>query len=63
MIKNSIMAKTITAHTRDYHASLLEGLSNKEEAVAYLKVALEEYEQDNDAVSFTMALRNVAEAQ
>ncbi len=51
------------ARTRDYQEALLEALKDPEEAKAYLEVALEEYEEDNDKEAFLLALRNVAEAQ
>lgn len=55
--------KRIETKTVDYHTRLIEDLTDKEEAVAYLKVALEEYEFDRDLDAFMLALRNVAEAQ
>lgn len=50
-------------NTADYREDLIESLRDPEEAAAYLKVALEEYEQDRDSEFFLKALRNVAEAQ
>jgi probable addiction module antidote protein len=44
--------------TKDYHASLIAGLREPEEAAAYLSAALEE----RDMAMFLLALRNVAEA-
>jgi probable addiction module antidote protein len=44
--------------TKDYHASLIAGLRDPEEAAAYLRAALEE----QDKSTFLLALRNVAEA-
>jgi len=38
-------------------------LTNKEEAAAYLKVALGKYEEEGDHTAFLLALRNVAKAQ
>lgn len=38
----------LITNTADYHESLIESLCDPEEAAAYLKVALEEYEQDRD---------------
>ena len=55
--------KKLKKHTTDYHDNLLKGLVNKDEAMIYLKVALEEYEADGDHNAFMLALRNVAEAQ
>ncbi len=48
----------MNAMTKDYHASLIEGLRDPEEAAAYLSAALEE----QDIATFLLALRNVAEA-
>lgn len=45
---------------RDY---LIENLQDAEEAMSYLQVALEEYQTDNDAEAFLLAVRTVAEAQ
>jgi probable addiction module antidote protein len=58
MNKQQILSKT-----SDYHQHLLDSLSRKEEAEAYLRVALEEYELDGDSDVFMLALRNVAQAQ
>lgn len=52
----------IMKHSSSYQDSLLQSLSNKGEAIAYLKVALEEYEADHDTKVFMLALRNVAQA-
>ena len=49
----------MTALTKDYHASLIEGLREPEEAAAYLNAALAE----QDMPTFLLALRNVAEAK
>ncbi len=54
--------ENIMKNTSDYHAKLLQILTNKEDAIAYLKVALEEYEEDHDPEAFMLALRNVAQA-
>ena len=40
-----------------------EFLSDPERAKAYLEVALEEYEKDQNSEAFLLALRDVAEAQ
>ena len=52
----------IMKNTSSYHDRLLESLTDKGEAIAYLKVALEEYEEDHDTEVFMLALRNVAQA-
>lgn len=53
----------IRNNTSDYHEKLIESLQDKEDAMAYLEVALEEYEDDGDTNAFMMALKNVVEAQ
>ena len=52
------MKKTIKFN--DY---LIKSLQNKNEASAYLNVALAEYKKDNDTEAFLLALRAVAKAQ
>jgi probable addiction module antidote protein len=54
---------TVLTQTSDYHQNLLASLADKEEAAEYLKIALEEYEEDNDSNAFMLALKNVAQAQ
>lgn len=54
--------ENIMKNTSSYHDRLLESLADKSEAIAYLKVALEEYEEDHDTEVFMLALRNVAQA-
>lgn len=49
--------------TGSYEEWLIHSLKNKKEAVAYLQVALEEYQKDSDLEAFLLALRHVAEAQ
>ncbi len=53
----------LVKNTADYSEDLIESLRDPEEAAVYLKVALEEFEQDRDSEFFLKALRNVAEAQ
>lgn len=48
---------------REFRDYLKEKLNDKEEAIAYLNTALEEYEKDNDVEAFLLALRTVAETQ
>ncbi len=45
---------------RDYH---IEKLKDINEATIYLEIALQEYEGDDDAKAFLLALKDVAEAQ
>jgi probable addiction module antidote protein len=49
--------------TGSYEEQLIASLKDKQEATAYLQVALEEYQKDNDTEALLMALRHVAEAQ
>lgn len=53
----------IRQNTGDYDEWLIKSLKNKKEAAAYLQVALEEYQRDDNLEAFLMALRHVAEAQ
>jgi probable addiction module antidote protein len=48
---------------RKFKDALIESLKDPVEAEAYLAVALEEYENDQDTEAFLLALRDVAEAQ
>ena len=45
---------------RNYH---IEKLKDPIQASAYLEVALEEFEEDNNAEAFLLALKDVAKAQ
>jgi DNA-binding phage protein len=56
------MKQLVEKNTSNFHAHLIESLRNPTEAIAYLKVALEEFEQDGDTEFFFLALRNIAEA-
>lgn len=53
----------VEKHTADYHADLIDSLKDSDEALAYLQVALEEYDDDGDYEAFMIALRNLAEAK
>ena len=57
------MQDLIEKNTVDYHQHLIESLRDPEEAIAYLRVAIEEYKQDGDFEFFLQALRNIAEAR
>ena len=46
-----------------WHEFLIEKLTNKEKAISYLQVSLEEYFIDGDMPFFLKGLRNVVEAQ
>ena len=55
--------RKIRENTGNHEEWLITSLKSKKEAVAYLQVALEEYQNDGDLEAFLMALRHVAEAQ
>src|SRR5262245_7681872 len=62
--EKDIMTKSkIQKMTINYEEWLINSLKDKEEAAAYLQVALEEYQKDNDVQCLLLALRHVAEAQ
>ena len=46
-----------------WHEFLIEKLANREEAISYLQVSLEEYLVDGDTPFFLKGIRNVVEAQ
>ncbi len=48
---------------RKYRDYLIEKLSDRQETIAYLQTALEEYQTDGDTAAFLLAVRTVAEAQ
>ena len=49
---------------RKWHDYLIERLAaDKEEAIGYLDVALEEYQEDGDTAFFLKGIKNVVEAQ
>lgn len=56
------MTKKIFAQSESFDDYLLEALKDHELAVAYLQVALDEYQEDGDTEFFLKALRNVAKA-
>ena len=45
------------------HEFLMEGLANSDEAIDFLKVALEEYQQDGDTPFFLKGIKTVVEAR
>lgn len=53
----------ILKNTVSYQDEFVNTLKDPEEAFGYLQIALEEYQQDNDAEALLVALRNVALAQ
>ena len=48
---------------RTWHEYLIEQFADREKAMGYLQVALEEYQVDNDTATFMRALQTVVEAQ
>ena len=48
---------------RKYRDYLIEELSDPEEAIAHLQIALEEYQKDGGTLAFMLALQSVVEAQ
>lgn len=48
---------------RTWHEFLIEELADREEAIGYLQVSLEEYLVDGDTSFFLKGVRNVVEAQ
>lgn len=58
------MSKTkILKNTASYHDELIESLKNPKEADLYLRIAMEEYQEDGDTEVLLVALRNIAEAR
>src|SRR3990167_10115692 len=53
----------LSKYTKSYHDDLIATLRDRKECYAYLQVALDEYQEDNDADALLIALRNVAEAR
>jgi probable addiction module antidote protein len=53
----------ILKNTESYHDDLIQTLKDPDEAFGYLQVAMEEYQEDNDAEALLVALRNVTMAQ
>lgn len=49
--------------TGDYEDWLVRSLRNKKEAAAYLQVALDKYQNDDNLDALLLALRDVAQAQ
>lgn len=49
--------------TDSYEEWLIESLRNKDEAIIYIKVAIEEYQKDKDMKSLLLALTHFIKAQ
>jgi len=48
---------------RSYRELVTETMQDPQEATEYLKISLEEYEEDSNLEAFLLALRTVVEAQ
>lgn len=53
----------ILKNTVSYHEELIESLKDAKEANLYLKMAMEEYQDDGDTEALLVALRNITEAR
>ena len=53
----------LSKNTTSYHDELMVSLKDSDEAMVYLRVALDEYQNDNDFQALLLALRNVAESR
>ena len=57
------MAKKSQSNFREWKDYLVEKLRDPEEAMAYLQVAIEEYQNDHHLDALLLALDNIAKAQ
>lgn len=48
---------------RNYRDYLIEELSDREEAIAYLQISIEEYQKDGNTSALLLALQSIIEAQ
>jgi DNA-binding phage protein len=53
----------ILKNTASYHDELIKSLKKTKEANLYLRIAMEEYQEDGDTEALLVALCNIAEAQ
>ncbi len=53
----------ILKNTASYHDELIESLKNPKEANLYLRIAIEEYQEDGNTETLLVALRNITEAK
>lgn len=53
----------ILKNTASYHDELIESLKNPKEADLYLRIAMDEYQEDGDTEALLVALRNIAEVR
>lgn len=58
-----MIKQRIQKMTGNYEEWLINSLKDKKEAAAYLQIALEEYQKDNNTEALLLALRYVTEAQ
>jgi len=61
--KPAVNAKKHIEDYPKYEEWVVESLENKDEAVVYLQVAFDEYQEDGNTEAFLLALRHVAMAQ
>ena len=47
----------ILKNTESYHDDLIQSLKDPDEAFGYLQIAMEEYQEDNDAEALLLTLR------
>ena len=58
------MSKTkILKNTKSYHDEFIKSLKKPKETDLYLRIAMEEYNEDGDAEALLVALCNIAEAR
>lgn len=53
----------IINNTTSYHDELIESLKKPKEANVYLRLAMEEYQDDGNVEALLVALRNITEAK
>ncbi len=59
----AISKSKILKNTKSYHDELIESLKKPQKADTYLRLAMEEYQEDGNTEILLVALRNVAEAR
>lgn len=53
----------VLKNTASYHDELIELLKNPKEANLYLRIAMEEFQEDGNTEALLVALRNITEAK
>lgn len=53
----------ILKNTASYHDELIESLKNPKEANLYLRIAMDEFQEDGNTEALLIALRNITEAK